>query len=1068
MEDSLKGSSDLLQVGLGRGLLEAGPNPLEAATDNLPLNPDERMGSAAAPRRVGRALRVVAACNEAMLRAADEATLLDNICRAIVHVGEYRMAWVGYAERDAQKSIRPIASSGVELGYLESVGFSWSEDSQLGRGPSGTSIRTGAPAIAADTQADPDFAPWRLEAQRRGYTSCISLPLTIGGAVSGVLVIYAAEADAFGKYEAQALAQAAGDLSFGINALRTRAEHARLRAALRRSEDWLRAALQGSLDALFLLRPMPEDAGVVNDFELLDVNARAEELLKVPRHKLVGRRFSSVFRAYHKELLPRYLRVLESAKAIEEQFSLSTPSGRTIWLRHQVVPIEEGIAVILRDITEGMTASQLIRDSEKNYRDLVESLQEGIWAADRDARTTFVNGAMAQMLGYAVGEMLGRSIFDFVQPRLHENLRRHRRLREQGVRERFEFEFQRKNGGPVHLEIEAAPRYDSAGTYIGTIAGVTDNTDRKRTERELRESLNNLAKAEELAQLGTWTYDRSTRRFSGSVEMRRLLGLPAEASAISTDFTLAVFHPHERAGATEDLARMLKGEVVRGERRILRPDGEERVLLFQSEPVMDETGRVVRVDGFAQDVTERKRNEARLEYLATHDALTDLPNRRVLEDRMAQAIAHLVRNPGDLLAVLYLDLNRFKFVNDSLGHSFGDELLKAVGILLKSLIREGDTVARQGGDEFIILLRDIRDPTDVMAVAEKIHEALEKPLLVEGRPVYATSSIGASLYPTDGEDIETLLKNADAAMYRAKQAGGGIQFYTRALSEHASERVQLESDLRRALEQGEFELHYQPQVAFADGHIVGAEALIRWSRPGAGLVLPGRFIPIAEETGLIGPIGEWVLQAACEQISSWQAAGLTPIRIAVNVAASQFHNGRIEDVVAAIANRSDISTSSLELEITERIVMSDAEDAIGRLGRLKALGVHLSIDDFGTGYSSLAYLRRLPLDKIKIDQTFVRDLASSRDAKTLVRAIIDLSHAFGFTVLAEGVETRQQALFLDRHRCDEFQGYLLAKPMPAKEFEEFLRGARVPLAGIKTPSARRRRSPKRKRGSPRT
>ncbi len=1007
-------------------------------TPNPSLSADELVQANAELQRVNRALRVISACNQAMLRADDQTTLFKEICGAIVELGGYRLAWVGIAEHDEIKSVRPIAYVGFEQGYLESAQITWA-DTERGQGPTGTAIRTGAPVVVTRILTDPMMSPWRAEATRRGYAASVALALRINGTVVGALNIYAADEDAFAGDELRLLTEAADDLSFGLTALRHRSEYAKLQSALRKSEDRLRAAVEGSLDALIILSPVYDEAGSVSDFTLLDVNPRAEAQLGLTRDALLGRRLSETFHALHEQLMPRFLPVLETGEAIEERFPLSTPGGRTIWAHHQVVPVEEGIAVIWRDITEETLSAQRLSASEKSHRELLQSLLEGILALDPEGIVAFVNAPMAQMLGYSVEEMHGTSLFNYMDKRLVESMKAHRRPRAEGAKERYEFEFRHKNGNPVFLDIEAGPRFNETGEFIGTIAGVMDVTQRRKTEDELRASLEMLRKAEELARLGTWSLDPASGNITGSAEMQRLLGLPPETAVISFKAALELFRPDERAEVAEAFAAMGKGEPQQNERRVVQPNGEELVLLFQSAPVRDETGRVVRVDGFAQDITERKRDERRLEYLATHDALTDLPNRRVLEDRMMQTIAHLGRSPGEVLAVLYLDLDRFKFVNDSLGHSFGDEVLKTVARLLESTIRKGDTVARQGGDEFIILLRDIRQPSHVMVVAEKLQQAFAKPLLIQGRELYVTFSIGASLYPTDGADIETLLKNADAAMYRAKQASGSIQFYTRAMSEQASERVRLEHDLRRALENGEFELHYQPQVAFTDGRILGAEALIRWRHPSEGVISPNRFIPIAVDTGLIGPIGEWVLQVACEQNQQWRASGLAPIRVAVNVAASQFHNGRIEDMVTAMAKRGAISTSSLELEITERVLMSNAEDAIGRLGRLKALGVHIAIDDFGTGYSSLSYLRRLPIDKIKIDQSFVRDLTSDDDAKTLVRAIIDLSHAFGFTVIAEGVETAQQALFLAQHGCEQCQGYYFARPMPPEQFESLLR-----------------------------
>lgn len=1019
--------------------------PIESThSPNVSLTFESLLQTNAELQRVNRALRIVSACNQALVRASVEATLFNEICRAVVELGGYRMAWVGYGEHDARKSIRHAAHFGVGRLYLQSAQVSWDETDRRS-GPTGTAIRTGMPVVMRHIAAGSGEETWRTEMTQHGYASSIALPLRVNEVVVGALTIYSSDADAFEDDEVRVLTVAADDLSFGLTTMRTRAEQVNLRSALRQSEDWLQVAVRGSLDALLLLTPILNRSGAPIDFTVTDVNSRTEELVKLPRSKLVGRPFSKVFYSYYKEVLPRYLLALESGKPTAETFALTSPTGQIIWVHHQILPIAQGLAVVWRDITKAIEDSQKLEASQKNYRELLESLQEGIWAADSEGRTTFVNAPMAEMLGCTVDEVLGKSLFDFIEEHLHESFRQHFARREQGARERYEFEFRRKDGTPIFLDIEAAPRFDSARKVVGRIAGVMDITARKQTEKRLRASLLTLAKAENLAHVGTWSYLRGNRTYNLSDEMLRILGLPSGTHRLSNEAVIGLFHPEDRIGAMEDLRAMLAGQQLRNERRIVRPDGAERVLHFQSESILDDAGRVTQVDGFAQDVTERKHDEAQLEYLATHDALTALPNRRVLEDRLDHALAQLKRHPQKSLAVLYLDLDRFKFVNDSLGHAAGDELLKQAAKTLRSTVRTEDTVARQGGDEFIVLLQDIRQPSDVILVAEKIQTAFAKPFSIQGRDLYATFSIGASMCPDDGQDIETLLKNADAAMYRAKQSGSRIQFYTRALSQQATERVQLENDLRRALQKEEFELYYQPQVTLPTGRIVGAEALIRWHHPTEGLVQPYRFIPLAEETGLIEALGEWVLSAACKQYRSWRSQGLPAICIAVNVAASQFLTGRIEALIATMAGDCQTTEGCLELELTERVVMQNAEGAIDRLQRLKGYGVHVSIDDFGTGYSSLAYFRRLPIDKIKIAQSFVRDIEVSEDARTLVRVIINLARAFGFTVLAEGVETAAQARFVAQHGCQEAQGFYFAQPMPASQFEEILRDARSTL-----------------------
>jgi len=546
----------------------------------------------------------------------------------------------------------------------------------------------------------------------------------------------------------------------------------------RRGEGWMLAAVDDGFDAFLLLRPLFDASGRVVDFELVDLNLRAEALLAAERRRLLGRPLSKVLHAHHRELVPRYAAVLNSGTASEEQFALEAPSGRTFWVRHRVTLVADGVAVLWRDVSAEVESLHRERANETRYRELLGSLQEGIWATDAQARTVFVNVPMARMLGYAPEQMHGRSIFEFVADQWVVPLRERFVRRTRGIRERYEFEFRRENGEPVFLELEAGPRFDAAGAFTGTIVGVVDVTERRRTEERLRSSLARLERAEKLAGLGSWSYDPVRRTFSaGSPGLQRLLGLSADSAEVPAQTIVELFPVQERTGVQRAFEAIHRGEMQRNEHRMFTADGEMRVLLFHCEPVVDADGRVVRVDGFTQDITERKRYEERLEHLASHDALTGLPNRRVLEDRIAQSIAHLERRPGEFLAILYLDLDDFKLVNDRLGHACGDELLRHVGQTLRGTIREGDTVARLGGDEFLLLLRNIRRQADIERVVEKIRRSLADPANLSGHELGIACSIGVSIYPNDGQDAEALMKHADAAMYAAKHAGGGIRFY---------------------------------------------------------------------------------------------------------------------------------------------------------------------------------------------------------------------------------------------------------------------------------------------------
>jgi diguanylate cyclase (GGDEF)-like protein len=431
-------------------------------------------------------------------------------------------------------------------------------------------------------------------------------------------------------------------------------------------------------------------------------------------------------------------------------------------------------------------------------------------------------------------------------------------------------------------------------------------------------------------------------------------------------------------------------------------------------------------------LTERTAEVNRLAY---YDTLTGLPNRTLFKDRLEQAVA-VAQRSGELLGVVFISLDQLKKVNDSLGHLPGDQLMRQVARRLRGCVTEGDTVARFGGDEFAVLLTKINGAKDVVEVIGSIRDALHPPFDLDGQELFATTSVGVSLFPLDGLNSESLLKNAGSALYRSKKSGGdNYRFYTEDMNSKASKQFALETSLRHAITNEEFVLHYQPRLAVDSLKIIGVEALIRWHNPQLGLVSPAEFIPLAEDNGLILPIGEWVLRTACRQTREWQDKGFTGMRVGVNVSARQFHQQQLAEQVLEILEETRLSPEYLDLELTESSIMSNAEATIDVLTRLKAMGVTISIDDFGTGFSSLSYLKRLPIDALKIDQSFVRDVTTDPDDAALVMAIVTLAHNLRLQVVAEGVETEEQLRFLHLLRCDEVQGYLFSKPLPAAELE---------------------------------
>jgi diguanylate cyclase (GGDEF)-like protein/PAS domain S-box-containing protein len=453
----------------------------------------------------------------------------------------------------------------------------------------------------------------------------------------------------------------------------------------------------------------------------------------------------------------------------------------------------------------------------------------------------------------------------------------------------------------------------------------------------------------------------------------------------------------------------------------------------------DEHGRVSNYIGVFSDISRQKSDQERIHFLAYYDALTHLPNRTLLADRFEQAAA-MAQRSGRRLAILFIDLDRFKQVNDSLGHQMGDELLKVVAERFLSCVRDSDTLARLGGDEFILLLPDLADADDAVFVAEKCVDVLRLPAVIGGHELHVTPSIGIAVFPQDGQTLDALVKNADTAMYAAKDAGRNtFQFFTDDMNARIFARMLLENDLRLALERGEFLLYYQPQVEIESGEIIGVEALVRWQHPTQGLVYPGAFISVAEDCGLITALGDWVLREACRQNAAWQAAGLPPMVVAVNVSAPQFRMKDFYSSVTAALSLAGLDSHWLELELTESILIQDVEQTLCLLEDIKALGVSLSVDDFGTGYSSLSYLKRFPVDKLKVDQSFVRDLTTDADDHAIAASIIAMGHRLGLRVVAEGVESAEHLAILRDESCDEYQGYFFSRPVPAAAIEALLR-----------------------------
>jgi len=705
-----------------------------------------------------------------------------------------------------------------------------------------------------------------------------------------------------------------------------------------------------------------------------------------------------------------------------------------------------------------------IQRSEERFRALVDNSNEVVSLLDREGVTLYSSQSSAAILGEPVEEMVGRTPFDRVHPEDQAEVRAlfQTALRSPGFPLVAEFRMRHRGGAWRTVEGVLVNRLDDP-SVAAAVLNYRDVTERKRTQekiedlnRDLQRQVAEFQTLLEVIPIGIGiARDPACRRIEGNPYMARLMGLSPsqnisqsapEGEAASATRLFRDGRPLASDELPMQRAAAQGAEVVEMEMDLVRGGQKVGTIVGYAAPLFDETGRPRGAIGASLDITERKRAEEQIKSLAYHDSLTGLPNRRLFQDRLSVAVAQAHRN-SQHLAVLFLDLDRFKAVNDALGHAAGDRLIQDVAERLRTCLREGDTVARLGGDEFTLLLPGVSQVVDAARVAEKVLDALRVPFLIEGRELFATASIGISLYPEEGRDADTLVKNADAAMYRAKQQGrDNYQICAPALNATALERLALENHLRHAVGQDELVLHYQPVVDVTTGRVQTMEALLRWRHPELGLVPPADFIPLAEMTGLVIAFSPWVLRTACTQAREWQAAGHAGLGVAVNLSARQFQHPDLAGQVKRALEEAQIDPALLELEISETSAMQSPESATHTLRALKALGVRIAIDDFGTGSSSLSYLRRFPIDALKIDRSFTAEIGRGADEVSVANAVIALGHTLKLQVVAEGVETDDQLAFLAARRCDQAQGFLFGSPRPAPDCAELLSPVRLRAA----------------------
>ncbi|WP_394780786.1 EAL domain-containing protein [Undibacterium sp.] len=698
---------------------------------------------------------------------------------------------------------------------------------------------------------------------------------------------------------------------------------------------------------------------------------------------------------------------------------------------------ESVLLITMEDMTQRMSSpEELLR-----FRMALDSSIDAIYLIDREQmRFIDANETATKILGYSRAELLQLGPQD-LKPDAGELERINKRFDEiihsDAKTGMIETVHQRKDGSRLPVEVYLRAMMSEQRQIL--VAVVRDISSRLQAESDLRASEDKFRGIFNQAAIGLAHLTLEGRWFQTNKKFSEIVGYsPLEIQNMSFQ---ELTHPGDLQADEEMVRGLIAGQYPNytKEKRYIHKDGHAVWVNITVSLVYDRNGKPAYAVSAIEDITNRKKIEWDLLHLANHDSLTGLPNRLLIQDRLSQAIVHAHRK-GAQAGIILIDIDRFKNINDSLGHGIGDLIIVEIGRRLSFIMKGDNAVGRLGGDEFVVMLSEISSGDMLASTAQHILDALSQPMAIYEHEFFLTGSLGLSVYPKDGADSQTLLKNADTAMYRAKDAGGNnMQFYAHEMNARALARFTTEGGLRRSLERDEFVLHYQPQIDVLSGKVVGMEALLRWQPQGKPAVAPADFIPIAEETGLIVPIGEWVLRAACRQNRLWQEQGFAPLRVAVNLSARQFKQKNIVALVSKVLEETGCLPEWLELEITESVVMEDPQSATDTLQELSDMGVHLSIDDFGTGYSSLSYLKRFPIDTLKIDQSFVRDISTDADDAAIARAVIALAHSMRLEVVAEGVETIEQLDYLRAQGCDLMQGYYFSRPLPPEDMEKFLK-----------------------------
>ena len=1020
------------------------------------------------------AYSALSATSQATVRSKNEGQLFEEICRIAVRWGGFQMAVIGMVDHD--HNVIPVAAHGESLEYLEQVRFSADPSKPEGRGPTGMAINTAQPSIWNRFADNPDAAPWTAAAARYKFAAIAAFPIFRGGVCCGVFGLFSSEPDYFDEAYVQLVKEMCSDISFAIDNFDHDRERRRIERALTQSEAQQRAIMDAALDGIVSLDP----EGLI-----LRLNPAAEHTFGLLSRRVVGKPFVDI-------LVPLRMRheYSERLAAVQREPGRASHRSRAILLRHDGSEFRAEIALTssdgsnagavstlhVRDISDLVRHEQLLQENALRYRELVERSPEPV-LVHRAGVLLLVNAACMKLFGARTEEqLLSRTAAQLIRP---DHLQRFYAMTEQndslsGSHSEFlEQEWLALDGTQRTVEV-AGSVLDYAGSPAVQVV-LRDVTQRKRAEAlqsAQNHVLNLIAQGGELQHI-MQTLTNYIESHAPRCRCCVMLLDPDDAQMLS-QFTGPSFSEHFKDAfahtplspdsgvcgvaayrcepvivreistnpLTRDFRELAAAEGVGGAASwpIMGTKGQLLGTLglyyaTPSTPTSDELALVAICSDLAGIAIESRLAEERIRFLAHYDELTGLPNRFLFNQMLEAALARAKRRGGKL-AAFFLDLDRFKNINDTFGHAVGDQVLREISGRFREAVRTTDQLARMGGDEFFFLIDEIEGPESVIEVTRRVLDEAARPFFVGTEECQLSASIGVSMYPDDGQDAATLLKNSDIAMYRAKALGkNNFQFYMASNNTHTVARLALESRLRRAIENHEFILHYQPRVRLVDGSVTGVEALVRWQHPERGLISPLEFIPIAEETGLIADLGHQILAMAIRDARRLADLQESDVRIAVNISGRQLDHPSLVTDIASLLALHQVNARQIELEITETTLIHHPEHAARVISELHNMGLGVALDDFGTGFSSLTYLKRFPLEAVKIDRSFITELPRDVNDLAIAEAIIAMAHALGLKVVAEGVETEEQMNSLMRLGCDEYQGFLFS---PAVPFERLL------------------------------